>query len=78
MKSFLKNGLNFAILQLLGSKLSLIGRLQSCEIGLAKISALSFRNLRDRLTMPAALDGFKPFNIFNIFSDISENSKFTS
>ena len=26
--------------------------------------------------MPAALDGFKPSKIFNIFSDVSENSKF--
>ena len=29
--------------------------------------------------MPAALDGFKPFKIFNNFSgDVSENSKFMS
>ena len=69
----------FTILQLLGNELSLIQWLQSCEIGLAKISAPSFRNLRDKLTMPAALDGFKPFNIFNIFlGDVSENSEFTS
>ena len=36
-------------------------RLQSWEIGLAKISVPSFRNLSDKLSMPAALDGFKPF-----------------
>ena len=76
---FLKSGLIFTILQLLGNELSLIKWLQSCEIGLAKISAPSFRNLGDNLTMPAALNGFKPFNIFNIFSgDVSEHSKFKS
>ena len=80
MEPFLKSGLTFAILQLLGNELNLIERLKSCKIGLAKISASSFRNLRDELTIRAALDGFKPFNIFNIFSgDIfSENSKFNS
>ena len=79
MEPFFKNGLTFPILQHLGRELSLIERLQSCEIGLAKISVSSFRNLRDKSTMPAALDGFKPFNIFNIFlGDVSENSKFTS
>ena len=57
----------FAILLLLGNELSLIEWLQSCKIGLAKIS------------VPAALDGFKPFNVFNIFSgDVSEDSKFKS
>ena len=70
--------MTFAILQLLGNKLSLIERLQSWEIGLAKTSAPSFRNLPDKLSMPAALDGFKPFKIFNIFSDVSENPKFKS
>ena len=76
---YLKSGLIFAILQLLGNELRLIERLQSWEIGLAKISAPSFRNLPDKLSMPAALDGFKPFKIFNIFSgDVSENSKFKS
>ena len=66
----------FTILQLLGNELSLIEWLQSCEIGLAKILVPSFRNLRDKLTMPAALERFKPFNIFNIFSvDASEHSK---
>ena len=79
MEPFLKSGLIFTILQLLGNELSLIQWLQSCKIGLAKISAPSFRNLRDKLTMPAALDGLKPFNIFNIFSgDVSEHSKFKS
>ena len=79
MEPFLKSGLTFAILQLLGNELSLIERLQSWEIGLAKISAPSFRNLPDKLSMPAALDGFKHFKIFNIFSgDVSENSKFKS
>ena len=69
MEPFLKSGLIFALLQLLGNELSLIERLRSSENGLAKILASSFRNLRDKLTKPAALDGFKPFNIFNIFSE---------
>ena len=44
---------------------------------LAKISAPSFRDLPNKLSKPAALDGFKPFKIFNIASgDVSENSKF--
>ena len=77
MELFLKSSLTFANLLLLGNKLSLIGILKSWEIGLAKMSAPSFRNLPDMLSMPAALDGFKPFKIFNIFSgDVSENSKF--
>ena len=46
----------FFILQLLGSKLSLIEGLQSWEIGIAKISAPSFRNLPDKLSMPAAIN----------------------
>ena len=50
LESFLKCGLNFTILQLLGNKLSLTERLQSCEIGLAKISASSFRNLPNKLS----------------------------
>ena len=79
MEPFLKSGLIFTILQLLGNELSLIQWLQSCKIGLAKISAPSFRNLRDKLTRPTALDGLKPFNIFNIFSgDVSEHSKYKS
>ena len=77
MEPFLKSGSTFAILQLLGNEFSLIEKLQRCEIGLAKISASSFRNLWEKLTKPAAIDGFKPFNIFNIFSgDVSENSNF--
>ena len=68
--------MTFAGLQLLGNELSLIEWLQSWEIGLAQIWVPSFRNLLDNLSMPAALDGFKSFKIFNIFSgDISENSK---
>ena len=58
--------------------MSLTERLQSWEIGLAKISAPSFRNLPDKLSTTATLDGFKPFKILNIFSDVSENSKFKS
>ena len=44
---------------------------------LAKISVPSFRDLPNKLSIPAALDGFKTFKIFNIASgDVSENSKF--
>ena len=76
MELFIKKGLTFATLQLLGNEFSLIERLQSLETGLAKISALPFRNLPDKLSMPAALDGVKPFKIFNIFSvDVSGNAK---
>ena len=67
MEPFLKSGLTFAILQLPGSELSLIERLKGWEIGLAKISAPSFRNLPDKLSMSPALDEFKLFKIFNIF-----------
>ena len=57
----------------------MIERLQSWDVGLAKISGPSFRNLPDKLSMPAALDGFKPFKIFNIFSgNVSENPKLKS
>ena len=79
LEPFLKSGLTFTILQLLGNKIDLIERLQSWKIGLAKISAPSFRNLPDKLSMPAALAGCRPFKICNIFSrDVSENSKFKS
>ena len=61
LEPFLKIGLTFAILQLLGNKFSLIERLQSWDINLAKISVPSFRHLPDKLLMPAALDAFNPF-----------------
>ena len=64
MEPFLKSGLTFAILQLLGNELSLIKRLQSKEIGPGKISVPSFRNIPDKLSMSAALDAFKPFKLF--------------
>ena len=62
MEPFLKCGLTFATLQLPGNELSLIERLQSWDIGFAKISAPTFRNLPDKLSMPTALDGFKPID----------------
>ena len=69
--------MTFAILRHLGDELSFIETLKSWEIDLAKISSPSFRNLPDKLSIPAALNGFKPFKILNIISgDISENSKF--
>ena len=76
---FLKNWFEFWNFTTSKNELGLIERLQSWEIGFAKISAPSFRKLPDKLSMPAALDGFKTFKIFNIFSgDILENSKFES
>ena len=68
--------MTFAILPILVNELSLIERLQSWEIGLAKISVPSFRNLSDKLSMPAALDRFKPFKIFVrrwIFQNVFQN-----
>ena len=55
MEPFLKSASTFPILKLLGNKLSLTEELKSCEIGIAKISVPSFRNLPDKLSMPAAL-----------------------
>ena len=79
MEALFKGGFTFAILKLLGSQLNLKGRLRSWDIGLAKISAPSFRNFPERLSMPAASDSFKPFKIFNNFSkEVLENSKFKS
>ena len=66
---FFEKWFNLWILQLLGKELSLIEKLQSWDIDRAKISAPSFKYLPDKLSMPAALVGFKPFKIFNIFSE---------
>ena len=66
-------------MQLLGKELSLIEKFQSWNIGHVKTWAPSFKNLPDKLSMPAAIDGFKPFKILNIFSgDVSESWKFKS
>ena len=66
-------------MQLLGKEWSLIERLQSWDIARTKTWAPSFKNLPDKLSMPAALDGFKPFKILNIFSgDVSKSWKFKS
>ena len=65
-------------MQLLRKELSLIERLQSWNIGHAKTWA-PYKNLPDKLSMPAALDGFKPYKILNIFSgDVPESWKFKS
>ena len=53
--AFFKKCFHFSNLKLLGNKLSLIEELKSCEIGIAKISVPSFRNLPDKLSMSAAL-----------------------
>lgn len=43
-------------------------------IDIAKISAPPFRILPENLSMPAALDGFKPSKILNAFSgDVSKS-----
>ena len=77
LESFLKRGVTLAILQLLGKEFSLIERLKSWDIGHAKTWALSFKNLPHKLSMSAALDGFKPFKILNFFSgDVSQSWKF--
>ena len=79
LESVLKSGLTSAILQLLGKELSLIERLKSWNIGHAKTWVPSFKNLPDKLSMLAALDGFKPFKILKFFSgDISKSWKFKS
>ena len=66
-------------MQLLRKELSLIERLQSWDIGHIKTSAMSFKNLSDKLSMPATLDGFKPFKILNNFpGDVSKSWKFKS
>ena len=56
MEPFIKSGLTLAISQI---ELSLIERLQSLEIDLAKILAPPFKDLPDKLLNPAVLDRFK-------------------
>ena len=67
---FLKISLTFKILKLLGNELSLIKRLHNSHIHLPKTSAPSFRNLPEKLSIPVALDGLKPFNNLFFFQDI--------
>ena len=79
LEASLKSSLTFVILQLLGNDLSLIERLESWKLGLAKISASSYRNLLANLSVSASLEGFKTFKLFAILSgDFSKNSKFKS
>ena len=66
----MKSGLTLAILQLLAKELSLTERLQSRDIDLAKISVPSFKNLPDKSSMLAALDGFNPFKILIFFQEM--------
>ena len=78
MQPFIKSGLTFTILQLQANELNLIERLQSILVVLS-YQCYTLEILQDKLSMPAALDGFKPFKIFNISSgDVSENWKFKS
>ena len=45
---------------------------------LAKPWAPTFKNLPDKISLPAALDELKPFKILNILSDVSKSWKFKS
>ena len=53
---FLKIGLSFATLQAFGKALEVIDRLQISLRGFARISAPSFKNFPERLSMPAAFE----------------------
>ena len=66
----------FAFFQILGNELSLIEWLQSWDIGLAKISGPSFRNLPDKLSIPVAFDGFNYFKIFNIIQEMFQKIQY--
>ena len=46
--------------------------------GGARTRAPFFKNLPDKLSMPAALDGFKPFKIINILLPVWSNFKLCS
>ena len=63
MEPFFKSGFTFATSRKREAHRESI----KLRIGLAKISTPSFRNLLNRLLMPATLGGFKPFKTFNIF-----------
>lgn len=63
LELFLESGLTYAVLQILGNQLSLTERLKSWDVGLAKILAVSFTNVLDKLLMPVALNRYKPFAI---------------
>ena len=58
--------------------MSLIKRLQSSNVDLAKISTPSLRDLPDNLSMSAALDGLNLSKYFKFFLDAMKNSKFKS
>ena len=53
---FLKLGLRSAVLQAFEKVLKVIDRLQISRRGLARISAPSFKNFPERLSMPAAFE----------------------
>ena len=63
LELFLESGLTYAVLQILGNQLNLTERLKSWDVGLAKILAVSFTNVLDKLLMPVALNRYKPFAI---------------
>ena len=54
--AFLKNSLNFAILQAFRKSLEVIDRLEISLRGFARISAPSFKNIPERMSMPAVFD----------------------
>lgn len=90
MELFLESGLTYAVLQILGNQLNLTERLKSWDVGLAKILAVSFTNVLDKLLMPVALNRYKPFAILPfwdliprfvikvIITNISANASHTS
>ena len=64
LEPFLNNGLSFAILQASGNVDLQIERLQICNIGTARIFALSFRNFPDMLSITEALFASRFLSVF--------------
>ena len=71
LEPFFKSGLTLAIFQLLRKELKSLEILQSWNIGHAKTRELSFKNLPNNLSMPAALDAFKPLKYLIFFQETS-------
>ena len=74
---FLYNGLSLAILQSKGNFERFIERLHSFDIGKAKAAAPSFKNLPDKLSIPAAFSGLVSLSNFKTSSfEVSEKVNF--
>ena len=65
---FLYNGLSIAILQPKGNFERFIERLHSFDIGEAKTTAPYFKNLPDKLSVPAAFSGLVSLSNFKTSS----------